>query len=101
MKVYVDELPKSCEYCFCNNECYCELLNKSILKSVVKYDNCPLQALADYTNQVRKEIVQEIKDLAGDYFDYPYCENCGDMDGEHIILKEEDLTEILDQIQGE
>ena len=55
--------------------------------------------VADYTKQVRKEVVQEIKDLAGDYFDVHYCEVCAETAYDDIILKGNDLTEILDQIQ--
>lgn len=59
------------------------------------------QQLADYTKQVRNEVVQEIKDLAGDYFELPYCDNCGETNNDDVVLTGNDLTEILDQIQGE
>ena len=57
MKVYVDELPKSCLECECENcehqyiECFID----------ERHPNCPLQTLADYTKQVRKEVCMEDK----------------------------------------
>ena len=72
MKVYVDELPKSCEECpcysysegFCNCEFWWQKYKE--IKDVQEYthlgykqnerpNDCPLQSLADYTKQVRKE----------------------------------------------
>ena len=68
MTIYVSELPKDCEECPCCNKdvdygSCCNLgayeyddyfcINK-------KHPRCPLQSLADYTKQVRKEVVQEI-----------------------------------------
>lgn len=63
MKVYVDELPKDCIGCPCESEYYCNLLNEDVgfLKLGEVHQNCPLQSLSDYTKQVRKEIVQQIK----------------------------------------
>lgn len=104
MKVYVDELPKSCSYCPC--KCFetdtCQL-NKGIkCPSDNKIANkCPLQSLADYTKQVRKEVCEEIRDLAGNYFELPICYNCGEASNDDVVLTGNDLTEILDQIQGE
>lgn len=63
MKVYVDELPKSCWDCPCikGDNGLCKLLQKYV------YDtpkSCPLQSLADYTKQVRKEICDKIRENA-------------------------------------
>ena len=57
MKVYVDELPKDCIDCPCESEYYCNLLNEDIgcCEWGKIHKNCPLQSLADYTKQVRKE----------------------------------------------
>ena len=66
------------------------------------YNNVELVNLADYTKQVRKEVVEQIKDLAGNYFELPYCDNCGETNNDDVVLTGNDLTEILDQIeQGE
>ena len=101
--MYVDELPKDCIDCPCESEYYCNLLNEDVgcCKWGEIHKNCPLQSLSDYTKQVRKEVVQEIKDLAGDYFELPYCDNCGETNNDDVVLTGNDLTEILDQIQGE
>ena len=78
MKVYVDELPKSCEDCVCHNGVSgrCKILHR------VTFDipprDCPLQSLSDYTKQVRKEVVQEIKD-----------------NSEYVFVNEEDINKIV------
>ena len=75
---------------YCPSDCVvveCELMEKT--------------ELADYTKQVRKEVCEEIKDLAGDYFKLSYCDNCGETNNDDVVLTGNDLTEILYQIQGE
>lgn len=91
MKVYVDELPKDCIDCPCESEYYCNLLNEDVgcCKWGEIHKNCPLQSLADYTKQVRKEVCEEIK-----YFVSDQLIARGD-------LGYYDIERILDQIQGE
>ena len=64
MKIYVDESPKDCIECPCETEYYCNLLNEDVgyLKWGEIHKDCPLQSLTDYTKQVRKEVVEEIKE---------------------------------------
>lgn len=64
MKVYVDELPKDCIDCPCESEYYCNLLNEDVgcCEWGEIHKNCPLQSLADYTKQVRKEVCEEIRE---------------------------------------
>ena len=97
MKVYVDELPKSCSYCPC--KCFetdtCQL-NKGIkcpLDNKIA-NKCPLQSLSDYTKQVRKEVCEEIRTKAEDC----YGEECyeGYIPTAWVISEEK-----LKQIQGE
>lgn len=59
MKLYVDEFPKSCWDCPCHkgDNGLCKLLQE-YTDYVPK--SCPLQSLADYTKQVRKEVKEEI-----------------------------------------
>ena len=77
MTIYVDELPKSCWNCPCAiksqrqqfkdkermmdtfmEDCmHCIPLDKWIVE---KHKNCPLQSLADYTKQVRKEVLEKV-----------------------------------------
>lgn len=58
MRIFVDELPKDCIDCPCESEYYCNLLNEDVgcCKWGEIHKNCPLQSLADYTKQVRKEV---------------------------------------------
>lgn len=62
MKVYVDELPKDCIDCPCESEYYCNLLNEDVgcCKWGEIHKDCPLQPLADYTKQVRKEVCDDL-----------------------------------------
>lgn len=64
MKVYVDELPKDCIGCPCESEYYCNLLKEDIgcCKWGEIHKNCPLQTISDHDKQVRKEVVEEIKE---------------------------------------
>lgn len=74
MKVYVDELPKSCEkcpLCDCNgfdNDGWCKAFGDKIVYIAEKnfkekrLQSCPLQSLTDYTKQVRKEVCEEFKE---------------------------------------
>ena len=91
MRIFVDELPKDCIDCPCESEYYCNLLNEDVgcCKWGEIHKNCPLQSLADYTKQVRKEVCDEIRTFAYDTFK------------EFGYFDETDLEHILDQIQGE
>ena len=56
MTIYVDELPK--DDCPCNRDGRCRLLQEGCYVcyfEMEKNEHCPLQSLADYTKQVRKE----------------------------------------------
>ena len=75
MKVYVDELPKSCEECPMCRGGKLKLQRKGryieaeqCVFGQYKYqtiddeiDTCPLQSLTDYTKQVRNEVCEEIR----------------------------------------
>ena len=91
MKVYVDELPKDCIDCPCESEYYCNLLNEDVgcCEWGEIHKNCPLQSLADYTKQVRKEVLDIIEEKFN-------CCGC-------VEEKFEDIKKyVLDQIeQGE
>ena len=70
MKVYVSELPKSCDKCKFY-ECETELvgewgiekhrhickINGSLIQGI-----CPLHSISDHDKQVRKEVCEEIKE---------------------------------------
>ena len=75
MRIYVDELPNSCEECPMCRSGKLKLQRKGryieaeqCVFGQYKYhtiddeiDTCPLQSLADYTKQVRKEMCEEIR----------------------------------------
>ena len=106
MKVYVDELPKKCYDCPCCNidldcgEC-CSLGAFDCDDFYIKdrHKNCPLQTLADNEKQVRKQVCDEIRELAENYFNLPICYNCGETSNDDVILTGNDLTDILEQIE--
>lgn len=97
MKVYVDELPKNCWECIFadNQKGYCDLQETRILRQFTKRDvGCPLQSLADYTKQVRKEVCEEIRSFIEKPENSIYWD-CS------IYVETEELRKFLDQIQGE
>ena len=107
MKVYVDELPKDCIDCPCESEYYCNLLNEDVgcCKWGERHKNCPLQSLADYTKQVRKEVCEEIRkwcnrnfNWVGDGTGYD-GQDYNEMIGSNNTINK--LRELLDQLQGE
>ena len=75
MRIYVDELPNSCEECPMCRSGKLKLQRKGryieaeqCVFGQYKYhtiddeiDTCPLQSLADYTKQVRKEVCNDFK----------------------------------------
>jgi hypothetical protein len=108
MKVYVDELPKSCEECPMCRSGKLKLQRKGryieaeqCVFGQYKYqtiddeiDTCPLQSLSDYTKQVRKEVCEDIRVKAEDC----YGEECyeGYIPTAWVISEKK-----LKQIQGE
>lgn len=71
MKVYVDELPKKCSDCPCFNweerECLASEEDSIWLRNRIdayrfRHNKCPLQSLTDHDKQIRKEVVQEIRE---------------------------------------
>ncbi len=68
MKVYVDELPESCCDCPCDDDslgCYFGL--DSELHKRAEW--CPLQTISEHDKQVRKEVVQEIREQLNFWYD--------------------------------
>lgn len=91
MKVYVSELPNSCCKCPCESECWCNLMGY-VLDSEDVYEKrpkqCPLQSLSDYTKQVRKEVVQEIRGKM------TYWEDCLTKEVTEYVIDKETLDKI-------
>ena len=109
MRIYVDELPECCSKCPCMNDDieygnHCNLICANGLKLCLDCDDCqhfrhkdcPLQTTQSLKQQVRKEVIEEIKENLLKL--EPYCieqPNLYDFNCQEII-------DILDQIeQGE
>ena len=119
MKVYIDELPKSCEECPMCRSGKLKLQRKGRYVEVeqcvfgqYKYqtiddeiDTCPLLSIADYTKQVRKEACEEIKKWCDKNFNYVGDgvgydgQDYNEMIGSNNTINK--LKKFLDQIQGE
>ena len=99
MEYFVDEMPRDCASCKhyhmnCADGYSCSKLRKEIHPNFsegigYRHQDCPLQSLADYTKQVRKEVLDIIEEKFN-------C--CG-----YVEEKFEDIKKyVLDQIeQGE
>lgn len=104
MKVYVDKLPKNCaewncpfnyDVCRCRYKEFVDVGDRDI-----EYDyekgrpkNCPIQSLADYTKQVRKEVCEEI----WKEFEQRLMNKTEDIP---VINVANMINSVLDQIQG-
>ena len=109
MKVYVDELPESCCNCPCLNSdcdygCSCNLntfLEEEHFDIDKKHPSCTLQSLTDYTNQVRKEVVEDIREKVLKHFEVKSVEEYDKLSLLDALFTADVVFEILDQIQGE
>ena len=109
--MYVDcELPECCNDCEFgySYDCqYCSLRPDLAREDiwVEKEKDCPLQSLAEYTKQVRKEVCEEIREICKlNIRTYKIqsqddCERCKEVDAFNKAIF--GVLEILDQIQGE
>ena len=116
MRIYVDELPNSCEECPMCRSGKLKLQRKGryieaeqCVFGQYKYhtiddeiDTCPLQSLSDYTKQVRKEVLSELRNMLGDRAELiDFGNGCAEFMFTTYDLQE-CSKEILDQIeQGE
>lgn len=107
MRIFVDELPKSCEECPMCRSGKLKLQRKGRYVEVeqcvfgqYKYqiiddeiDNCPLQSLADHEKQVRKQVCDEIYKKCEPLFRLVNNYDNGD------VIERNELVDILDQIE--
>lgn len=99
MKVYVDELPKSCSDCvFCKQTEYCYYCDKlhTKLGYFDKDTDCPLISLSEHNKQVRKEVVQEIRKQLKEVEKF-HPEDDFEIDYDYYY--KEDIDEILDKLE--
>ena len=114
MKVYVDKLPKDCIDCpFCQDIkvnagmdrlLFCKANKGKAIKNIEKsFDKCivknEFQSLTDYTKQVRKEVVEEIREKFNTEVRHHFCPNPSSVD--FITLSISEVEEFLDQVKGE
>lgn len=102
MKVYVDEMPKNCNDCqflvfvayhqngFLHRERYCPLRKDGNCNC--SKENCPLQSLVEHDQQVEKNLIDKMENLAGDYWSQPYVD-------EDTIMTGDDFAELLKQLE--
>lgn len=102
MKLYVDELPKSCLECPCfnkvNGRCQIDNLYMDTDSEPIE---CPLQPLSDYTKQVRKEVCEELRKTLFEYLKVNSMEELENLSLLDSTLTYDVITDKLDQIQGE
>ena len=104
MEYFVDEMPRDCASCKhyhmnCADGYSCSKLRKEIHPNFsegigYRHQDCPLQSLADYTKQVRKELCDDFKSRF-----LATCQIEKVCDTASFSL--EVLNRILDQLQGE
>ena len=109
MEYFVDEMPRDCASCKhyhmnCADGYSCSKLRKEIHPNFsegigYRHQDCPLQSLADYTKQVREEVVEEIKEKFNDTIKHHFCPNPSSVD--FITLCISEVEEFLDQVKGE
>ena len=107
MEYFVDEMPRDCASCKhyhmnCADGYSCSKLRKEIHPNFsegigYRHQDCPLQSLSDYTKQVRKEIVQEIKSAIKEKL--TYSDNRVDCPFDNGYPDEDTICSVLDQIQ--
>ena len=115
MEYFVDEMPRDCASCKhyhmnCADGYSCSKLRKEIHPNFsegigYRHQDCPLQSLADYTKQVRKEVCEKIRkwcdknfNWVGDGTGYD-GQDYNEMIGSNNTINK--LRELLDKIQGE
>ena len=115
MRIYVDELPNSCEECPMCRSGKLKLQRKGRYVEVeqcvfgqYKYrtiddeiDTCPLQSLADYTKQVRKDVCEKIKKQIFNHFNVNNMEEYGNLSLIDGLFTADAVIEMLDTILKE
>lgn len=114
IKVYIDELPKSCVGCPCcscdlkpefikiGDIMYCNLLKQKFRfkEERKKLKDCPLQSLKTHDRELVKEVCEKIRTMAHKIGKLVFCEHCYTTNSARTI-DENLLNEILGQIESE
>ena len=121
MKIYVSELPKSCGECPFNYDSVgCEVFEPktgedgdelrrcldsmygNIVKDAItdrRFSKCPLETTQSLKQQVRADVVEEIKEKFNDTIKHHFYPNPSSVD--FITLCISEVEEFLDQVKGE
>lgn len=114
MKIYVDELPKNCKECPLYRSGRLKVkkggryidAKTCVLGNFYKFqeiddeiDTCPLQTTQFLKQQVREEVVDEIKEKFNDTIKNHFCPNPSSVD--FITLCISEVEEFLDKVKGE
>lgn len=109
MKIYISELPKNCRKCgfCCKNDlgCWCQgfgdggfYIPDETLKEK-RLSGCPLLTTQSIKQQVRAEVVEEIKEKFNAEVKNYFCPNPSSVD--FITLCISEVEEFLDSVKGE
>lgn len=61
--------------------------------------DCPLQSLAERDKQTRKQVVEEIRKLAKNEFEFVVCDECYNTICDDVYITSVSLNKILDQVK--
>ena len=107
-KVYVDELPESCDEC----KYYTQFTDgmgcivAQELRPMDECDNymqasCPLQSIKDHDRELVKEVCEKIKEKTFGLWYFVLNEQIEHFEGNRYVSSQKDFNDILDQIQKE
>ena len=108
MEYFVDEMPRDCASCKhyhmnCADGYSCSKLRKEIHPNFsegigYRHQDCPLQSLADYTKQVRKEVCEKIKKQIFNHFNVKNMEEYESLSMLDSLFTADAVTDMLDAI---
>lgn len=111
MEYFVDEMPRDCASCKhyhmnCADGYSCSKLRKEIHPNFsegigYRHQDCPLQSLADYTKQVRKEVCDKIKEQIFNHFNVKNMEEYEMLSLLDSLFTADAVIEMLDTILKE
>lgn len=111
MEYFVDEMPRDCASCKhyhmnCADGYSCSKLRKEIHPNFsegigYRHQDCPLQSLADYTKQMRKEVCEKIKKQIFNHFNVKNMEEYESLSMLDSLFTADAVIEMLDTILKE
>ena len=111
MEYFVDEMPRDCASCKhyymnCADGYSCSKLRKEIHPNFsegigYRHQDCPLQSLADYTKQVRKEVCEKIREQIFNHFNVNSMEEYENLSLIDSLFTADTVIEMLDTILKE